>query len=216
MTGMRNKLTIFFLLTIFNACHYPRYFSSPEDPIYLLAGYQDAIRLWTAHDEIHHNIIGLADAKALYRSWEVRQAYLQAYSQQAGISDELVQRAEDREVHGYNKYNEFYVGLYCYKDAWNTAAGANPIWRFTLFSSTGGPVQPVSIEKLEPAADDEWMYLSDLSRGRTLYRILFPREDDDGNTIIGRETKEFELSASSMFGNLYLKYRLGPVPEQLQ
>lgn len=215
----RSLVTILVLtltLPVLSSCSHPRYYSKPSDNIYLLADYYDAIKLWTAHDEIHYHLIGVADLNAVYKSWEVRQAYINAVRNRYASTDAYMDRITQRELNGFNNGHEFLLGLYCYKEEWNKLTGPDPVWHLILSSDTGGPVRPRMIEKMDVPPDQAWMYLDDLTHGRTVYRVIFPLEDEEGRPLICESTTCFKLCCDSLLGNLTLRWSLEPVPEKLR
>gem|GEM_PF-4512827 len=198
------------------SCAAPRYFSVPGDNVYLLADYQDAIRLWTAHDESHHRLIGIADLNAVYRSWEVRQAFIQLVKNRWMPSEEIISRSIEREMHGFENGHEFLLGMYCFEESWQRMTGIDPVWHLRLCSDSGGPVDPGLIEKVEPKAEESWMYLPDITHGRSVYRVVFPKSDAMGRAVIDRSTRCIALYCDSILCNLTLRWKLGPVPETLR
>jgi hypothetical protein len=204
------------LLMNFSGCHTPRYFATPSDTMFLLADYQDALKLWTAHDEIHHKVIGVADLTGVYISWEVRQAYLQEITRSKNLPEEQLDRIIQREHNKFESGHEFLIGLYCYKKDWNRLQGVDPIWRISLCSDTGGPVEAGLIEEYVIPTGEDWMYLEFLTSWRKVYRVVFPLSDAQNQPLINSATRCVTFKCDSILGNLTLNWKLGPVPGKLQ
>ncbi|MBN1551859.1 hypothetical protein JW979_10335 [bacterium] len=204
------------ILIVVASCYPPRYLAYPDDDVYLMADYNDAIRLWQAHDEIHRDLISIADLNAVYRSWEVRQAYIHGYRNQTSPDTAYLDIIIQRELVGLRNGHEFILGLYCHERDWAVLTGTDPIWRIRLFSDTGGPVTPIRIERFTVSPEEEWYYADFISHGRQTYKVFFPMYDSRNRPLICKETKCFRLSCDSILGNMILKWRLGPIPPQLQ
>lgn len=207
---------LYALLLVLIACSAPRYYSIPGDNVYLLADYKDAIELWTAHDEGHHNLIGVADLNAVYRSWEVRQAFIQLVKNRWMPANEIIDRVISRETSGFEKGHEFLLGLYCFDEAWQRMTGIDPVWHLRLCSDTADPVDVELIEKIDPKAEEAWMFLPDITHGRSVYRAIFPKTDAQGRPVIDRQTRCFVLYCDSILCNLTLRWTIGSVPDQLR
>ncbi len=209
-------LSLLGLVVLAMACGSPRYYSSPGDEMYMLADYDDTVHNWSSHDELHHRFIGIADLNCIYRSWEVKQAYLAAMKNRMQLDTDDLERAAEREILTFNRGNEFYLGLYCYEEKWNKLTGMNPVWQLTLCSDTASPVKPILIEKINLRPEEAWFYLNFLSHGREIYRVIFPHSDDQGRELIGVQTSRFHLRCNSLLGELRCKWTMKPIPEGLR
>jgi hypothetical protein len=199
------------IVQFFSACSQPRYLIAPDDNMYILADYEDALKAWSAHDEIHRNMIGLAEIDAVYRSWEVRQSYLNSL-RTANISRASLIRTEEREKNQFRKGHEFTLGLYCHDSEWNRLTGMDPIWHLTLHSDTGRPVKPVLIESLDVSPEEAYYFFRDIGHGGKLYRVVFPLMDDLEKPLIDKSTRLVVLSVDSLLGNMELKWKLKCCP----
>ncbi len=203
-------------MIILSSCSLPRYYSCPNDCVYLLADYSDTIETWSSHDELHHQMIGVADINALYLSWEVRQAYLQTVKNQLCPEPEAINKLTQIHLNRFEHDNEFILGLYCHNKEWNKLTGESPIWSIQLQSDTGKTVKPKLIEKVTIRPDESWMFLDKFTHGREVYRVVFPKQDTEGNELICRNTRCFRLIGSSFLGSLILDWKMGPIPQDLQ
>jgi len=210
------KFLLIILLLCSSSCYRTHYLSEPESGIYLLADYKDTIDHWIKHDEIHKNLICLADSYALFQSWEVRQAYLDAVRDKKVPSPEFIEILRERQVKQHENGNEFYLGLYCYDEDWFDLTGQDPVWRMTLSNDSGDIVRPIIIEEMVIPSDQAWAFLDFMTAGRKVYRVVFPKNNENGDIILSSTTKWFSLDCHSFLGRLSMKWKLGPVPAKLQ
>ncbi|MBN1296274.1 hypothetical protein JXA80_05805 [bacterium] len=204
-----------FLLSI-TGCGPHRYLCEPGDGCFTLADYEDTVNQWVAHDELHDRFISQADIHAVFLSWELRQAYLDALRDRAAVEPAYFERQKDREIKQFESGNEFHIGLYCYQKEWYRITGENPIWRLTLRTDRGDEVRPVLIEEIEIPPDQAWKYLEFLTQGRKVYRAVFPRTTENGSLLLDKETRWFELRCHSMLGTLTMHWDVGPIPLYLK
>jgi len=198
-----------------SGCCGSRYYSTPQDDVYLLAEYEDTLSQWTVHDEIHHRFISLADGSALFLSWEVRQGFINAVRDRMNPEPEYLRQIIDRNIHQFENGNEFYIGLYCYEDDWCHMTGTDPIWYLTLTNNLGKSVRPQLIEKIDIRPDQAWMFLDEMTHGRKVFRVVFPSFDDDGNRLIDKSTRGFTIHCQSLLGIMQFHWNLGPIPQDL-
>ena len=203
---------LFSLILGVSGCSNARYYVTPDDNIYTLADYSDAVDSWTERSEIHHNLIGVAKLTAVYRSWEVRQAYINT-ARNADPGSERVRRIEERELNRFYAGHEFTLGLYCHEEEWNQVSGADPVWQLSLCSDSSGPVKPILVEKDSLALEEAWFFYDELSHWGKIYRVVFPLWDARGNPVIGKSTRYVRLFCSSLLGTMELKWKIKPFPE---
>ncbi len=218
---MADKISIFVLtflcFILFAAgCQPARYYAEPSDSVYFLADFHTALTHWSAHGEIHHNLIGIADINAVYLSWEVRQAYLHQLESQLHMPEQELAMNRKRQLHRHEDGNEFLLGIYCYKKEWEQLDGIDPLWRLTLETDSGESFQPELIEAFEIPKGEELMYYSFLKDWRTMYRIVFPKLDSQGKPVISSSTKFFRIACNSVLGHINLNWKMQPVPGRLQ
>ena len=209
-------VTMISLMIVISSCAPRRYISDPDSGMYTLAEYQDTLNLWVTHDEVHKELIGVADVHALYKSWEVRQAYLDALNQRANLSSEELESKKEREIKQFRNGHEFLIGLYCYKKDWYKVTGQDPVWRLTLSSSNGSKVRPFLIEEVTVDSDKAWQYLDFMVHARKTYRVVFPNLTDDDQEVIGPDIEWFSVSLHSLLGTLECKWDIGPIPVELK
>ncbi|MBN1356845.1 hypothetical protein JXA40_11335 [bacterium] len=202
-------LTVMFLTA---ACVGRRFYSTPDDNIYILADYQDAVEYWTADDAIHHHLIGVAHLTAVYRSWEVRQAYLNTV-RNSEPETERFRRLEERELNRFYAGHEFTLGLYCHDDEWSRLTGPDPVWHLSLETDCSRPVFPELIEMDSLSEAEAWLYYGELHHWGKVFRVVFPLTDADGNPVIDKSTRRITLSCGSILGSMQLIWRLRTCPE---
>lgn len=207
---------LFLLLVIVAGCAHERYICEPGDGCYTLADYDNAVKHWTAHDELHERMISLADSYVIYLGWEVRQAYLDLLEQKAVVDSSYLAQQRKRSIKQFNRGHEFHLGLYCYDKNWYKLTGQDPIWRLILSTDRGITVRPDLIEEIQVSPDNAWKHLENLTQGRKVYRVVFPKTDANGIPVITKETEWFELQCHSLLGTLTMQWDLEPIPNHLQ
>lgn len=201
---------------LLSGCVRHRYYSTPENSVYQLADYEVAVRHWGMQDEIHQRFISLADGYAVYLAWEVRQAFINTVRDRLNPKPESLERIIERNIRQFEKGNEFYLGLYCYEKAWCRLTGEDPIWNLTLENNRGVKVRPHLVEEVDIPRDHAWMFPEDMTTGRTIFRIVFPKTDSENRVVIDRETRFFILTCHSLLGSLEFRWKLEPVPNKLR
>ena len=209
------RLILSIVLIFALGCSHARFYSRPGDDYYLLADYQTALMHWTEKDEIHHNLIGVAELTAVYKSWEVRQSYLYTFKNKANPKPEILERTTLRELNGFHNGHEFIVGLYCSDKKWETLTGMDPLWRLTLETDKGFILDPILIEKIEIEPAEKWCYWNYQAQWHKLFKVVFPLTTKDLCSVIDSETSFFILHCDSILGNMQLKWVLKPVPVDL-
>ncbi|MBN1879800.1 hypothetical protein JW823_06790 [bacterium] len=204
-----------FIICCVSSCAPTRYYSTPHDDVYLLADYEDTLHQWITHDEIHNRFISIADASALYLSWEVRQGFINAVRDRMNPDPQYLQEVIQRNLRQFENGNEFYFGLYCYEEDWCKMTGLNPVWYLSMSTDSGITVRPSLIEQTELRAEQAWLFLDELTHGRKLFRVVFPTHDDEGRIVIDKNTRLFYIKCHSLLGTMTFRWDLVPIPQDL-
>jgi len=205
--------TLLFIQIMFNGCQTTRYYSTPKDSVYLLADYEDTLQQWTMADEIHKRLISIADGRAVYQSWEVREGYISVIRDRMNPSPEYLQSVIDRNIEQFENGNEFYIGLYCHEKDWCKMTGIDPVWYLTLTNDSGITLRPQLIEEYAIRSEQAWMFLNEMTtHGRKVFRVIFPKYDSNGDLFIDKTTTTFTLQCHSLLGTLAFRWDLNPIP----
>ena len=199
-----------------SGCIKPCYFSTPQDTVYQLADYEIALRHWSMHDEIHQRFISLADGHAVYLGWEVRQAFINVVRDRLNPTRDSLDRIIERNIRQFENGNEFYLCLYCYQKDWCKLTGENPVWNLTLENNRGDSVRPFLVEEIDISADQVWMFPEEMTIGKTVFRVVFPKTDLEDQVIIDSQTDFFMLKCHSLLGKLEFKWILEPIPNRFK
>ncbi|MGB3976042.1 MAG: hypothetical protein WBM02_09115 [bacterium] len=203
------------LLLLFG-CIRPRYFTTPQDTVYQLADYEIALRHWGMHDEIHQRFISLADGYAVYLGWEVRQAFINAVRDRLNPRLESLDKIVERNIRQFENGHEFYLGLYCYQKEWCRLSGEDPVWNLTLENNRGVKMRPLLVEEVDISPDQAWMFPEEMTTGKTIFRVVFPKTDPADQPIIDSQTSFFILKCHSLLGKLEFKWKLEPIPDKFK
>jgi hypothetical protein len=193
---------------LLSSCTQPRYYTIPDDAHQTVRDYNSAMCHWSAQDEIHQRFISLADGYAVYLSWEVRQAFINTVRDQLNPEQHYIDQLIERNLRQFENANEFYLGLYCYEREWCRLSGIDPVWNLTLENDSGVKVRPLYVEDVDIPADQAWLFPDDMRIGRTIYRAVFPKFDNDGLPVIDEHTEYFQMKCHSLLGILEFRWIL--------
>ncbi len=211
MKSICTLLTVVLASFLLSGCAHPRYYTLPDDFEQTTRDYNSAMRHWGVQDEIHQRFISLADGYAVYLSWEVRQAFINTVRNYLNPEQRYIDELIERNIRQFENANEFYLGLYCYEREWCRLSGMNPVWNLVLRNDSGREVRPLYVEEVDIPADQAWLFPDEMQVGRTIFRAVFPKSDDDGYQIIDKQTRYFELKCHSLLGTLEFRWNLNPI-----
>lgn len=190
---MTNKITISILLTIIQLCCVSVGYDSTK-----LKSLHSCILKETQKVSIYDGFQSRAFFKVIYRSFEVRNKFVEAISEIESLTEEERASLLKKEMEEENKYFDFLVVLSTTEFKANDLTMKNSVWRVFLEDTSGIRIYPSDIKEIKPDQKVKLLYPG-VSRFGKFYHIRFEKS---GKTNI----KGMNLVFSSVLGKAIFKY----------
>lgn len=200
-------LPVFLLLNALGGC------TTPSDRAHSLSAaqkltpddYGGVLSDWTRHDEVYDVLYRIAFFHVTYHSPAFRRAFLVRHpdvygpgSEEAGRLMLTTPESED--------YLEFFVAASTANQRWNDFNRADSIWRITLRSDDGEPVDG-KVERVKTSANLRAIYPYITPYSNT-YAVRFPRNTFTGEPVLTPKTQQLELRVTSALGEAQMVWRI--------
>ncbi|MEQ9503168.1 MAG: hypothetical protein RIT81_40250 [Deltaproteobacteria bacterium] len=187
--------------------------TTPADRAHALAAtqsiapddYDDVLGDWTRHDEVYDVLYRIAFFHVTYHSPAFRRAFLIRHPDVYGPGSEEASRLMLTNQESED-YLEFFVAASTANQRWNDFNRADSIWRITLRSDDGEPVDG-KIERVKTTANLRAIYPYITPYANT-YAVRFPRNTFTGEPVLTPKTKKLELRVTSALGAANMTWRI--------
>ncbi len=169
--------------------------------------YVDEIKAWSRHGDMLHDFDATIIVDATMHSPEFRAAYIGKYLDVYKVGDNTRELAVAGIPNAPDSY-EFHVETQTHAWEINELKPPKSLWRITLIDDRGREVtaSSVKLEKTRPEFLQIFYPYSNL--WARPWRILFPRNLDDGTPLVTPETKTLTMRIAGPAGNVDLLWRL--------
>ena len=168
---------------------------------------QIVIERWTREDKLYSEFETILIVSALYKSWAVRQTYLEQEAAINNMSPEkkLAKLREERDL--YDNENSFIVSAYLGDKSWNDFSEPSTVWKIYMVTKEGIKIYPEKIEKIEDIKSDSLLkYCYFITPWKTTYRVTFPKMISQRAHPVIQESEGFKLELVSHLGTAALKW----------
>lgn len=172
-------------------------------------GYFDILPQWTKSQKVIDNLDSKLFIYATYKSWPLREAYVDEYAKRYQMDDAQKQKIRNEEKDLDERLNEFFIAVYTPDERWNDFNTSESIWKIYLEDEKKGRVAPIKIVKVDvksPLIREFYPYLDLWSSG---YIIKFPKYMIGGKEPFpGKDTNYFKLIVTGVVGSAELKWQM--------
>jgi hypothetical protein len=141
-------------------------------------------RRWTRHATAIRRFVSVIDAQVLWKSWPVREAWVEEQVRERKLGATEAQQLMAREQAAFEEGYEFLVAVYCSEEDWNDLDDPDSVWTIELSNREADSVRPERIELVELPPAERWRYFPEIRRWSRTYSIRFPRWTREGRPLI--------------------------------
>jgi len=196
---------IMFLVSciVFTGC------ASEQKEIKPAAGYFELLNEMTKHKKVIDNLDSKLFVYATYKSWPLREAYVEEYARRYQMDDNQKEKLKEKEMGLDEKFNEFFIAVYTPDEKWNDFDRPLSIWKIYMEDEKGERLSPIEIKKVDadsPLVREFYPYLDLWS---STYIVKFPKYIITGEEPFpGKDTNYFRLKITGVVGNAVLEWQL--------
>ena len=194
---------ILFCILLFTGC------AAKEEAIKPSLGYFDILPQMTKHKKVIDNLDSKLFVYATYKSWPLREAYVEEYARRYQMDDSGKEKLKEKEMGLDEKFNEFFIAVYTPDEKWNDFDQPLSIWKIYMEDEKGERLSPIEIKKVDadsPLIREFYPYLDLWS---STYIVKFPKYIITGEEPFpGKDTNYFRLKITGVVGNVVLEWQL--------
>jgi hypothetical protein len=159
--------------------------------------YEELLARWTRRVEVYDRLDTVFFAHATFHAPAFRRAFMLRHLNVYGPGSEEAGRLTLTRPEAEESL-EFFFSVSMPSDRWNDFDRPGSIWRVTLVSDTGEPVD-AKVERVKVNANLRviYPYISDFAR---TYSLRFPLHTASGAPVIGEATRQLTLRIQSALG----------------
>jgi len=149
--------------------------------VYRPLDYEDVYERWTRHNKLVRDIGTVLEVWATYKSWDFRQAYVEAYGEAYGLGEADRRNLRQAQLEASRQLYEFHVIAQCTDWKWNDLHQQDSVWKTRLVDGAGRELLPAALkaEKLPDLYEMRFFPArTDFSR---TYTISFPRQGQEAD-----------------------------------
>ena len=169
--------------------------------------YDGVLSDWTRSEEVYDVLYRIAFFHATYHSPTFRRAFLERHPNVYGPGSEEASRLMLTRPEAEN-FHEFFLSASMANHKWNDLSRTDSIWRVTLTSDGGEPVDG-TVEYVKTTANLRVIYPYITPYART-YAVRFPRNSFTGQPVLTPTTRSLELHIRSALGEATLVWKIAP------
>ena len=148
--------------------------------MYQAKDYDDVHERWTRHGKLIRDIGTVLEMWATYKSWDFRQAYIEAYGELYGVPESERRALRQAQLEAARASYEFHVVAQSTEYDWNNLHEEDTVWKIALADAANREIPPTSV-KLEKLPDlYEMRFFPNRTYFSRSYTIKFPRGAAEG------------------------------------
>jgi hypothetical protein len=110
--------------------------------VYQAKDYDDVQARWTRHGKLIRDIGTVLELWATYKSWDFRQAYIEAYSELYGVPESERRLLRQAQLEAARASYEFHVIAQSTEHDWNNLHEEDTVWKISLADAANREVAP--------------------------------------------------------------------------
>jgi hypothetical protein len=160
--------------------------------------YERVLGAWTRHEKTVIVYQGtVIEMWAAYKSWELRQAYIERYAKVYSLSEAERTALYNSQRDAARQTYEFHVAVQMTNYKWNDLDKDTSAWRVSLIDGTGAEIAPRRIELLRLPELYESQFFPNRTEFSMTYLIRFNRADAETAGFMGPSTGRITLRIAS-------------------
>ena len=164
---------------------------------------------WTKSKKVYDNLETKLYVYATYKSWGLREAYVDEYARRYMLDDSQKASILKSEKELDERINEFFLSVYTPELKWNDFDKKDSIWSIYLEDEKGDRVLPIEITRVEennPLVREFFPHMDLWSYG---YTVKFPKYLPMGQEPFPSTTsKSIKLTITGAVGKSQLEWKL--------
>src|SRR5690606_36465606 len=128
-----------------------------------------------------------------FESRDFRWAYAERYATDYRFSSAKKRSFLKRSLDEAKEFHQFYVALFAQQPTWAELEVDDPAWVVRLVDSAGTETDPIKLDRIRKPTARELSSFPYTNSFRTVYRISFPRQTEEGTPTIAEGSDWFAL-----------------------
>ena len=147
---------------------------------YQAKDYDDVHQRWTRHGKLIRDIGTVLELWATYKSWDFRQAYIEAYGELYGVPESERRVLRQAQLEASRASYEFHVISQSTEYDWNNLHEEDTVWKIALADAANREIPPTSVKMEKLPQLYEMRFFPNRTYFSRSYTIKFPRGVAEG------------------------------------
>ena len=144
---------------------------------YTALDYDSVRERWTRHGRLVRDIGTVLEFWATYKSWDFRQAYVEAYGELYGLREAEKRTLRQSQLEAARSHYEFHVVAQSTEYDWNDLGEDDSVWKIALGDAAGRELPPVAVDAEKLPEQYEMRFFPARTDFSRTYLMKFPRAD---------------------------------------
>jgi hypothetical protein len=178
--------------------------------VYQAKDYDDVHARWTRHGKLIRDIGTVLELWATYKSWDFRQAYIEAYGELYGVPESERRLLRQAQLEAARASYEFHVIAQSTEHEWNNLHEEDTVWKISLADAANREVAPTSVKLEKLPQLYEMRFFPNRTYFSRSYTIKFPRTVEGERRFSGTQSGLLLLRVAGPLGRVETSWQGNP------